>query len=69
MSERKFKFAFNGMTLESQDKYFVDKYGNRYMLFSDGNGNKFKIKRDDLIIDMGTGECRQRHKEMDIIEA
>jgi hypothetical protein len=36
------------------------------MKFSDGNGNSFRIKRDDLIINLETGECRPRIKEISI---
>ena len=67
MEDKKFTFVFDGMTLRSEDKYFVDKYGNRYMLFSDGNGNNFKLKRDDLIINLETGECKQRIKEINLV--
>ncbi len=68
MEENKFKFVFDGVILTSQDKYFVDKYGNRYMIFSDGNGNSFKIKRDDLTINLETGECKPRIKEISIVK-
>lgn len=59
-----FTFVFNGATLKSPDRYVVDQYGNRFMIFSDGNGGKFKISRDSLTIDMQTGNCVQRNKEI-----
>lgn len=59
-----FTFVFNGTMLKSEDKYFVDQYGNRFMIFSDGNGGKFRISRDSLTIDMQTGQCVQRNKEI-----
>lgn len=68
MEERKFIFVFDGTTLASPDKYFVDRYGNRYMLFSDANGNKFKVKRDDLVINIETGECKPRIKEINLVK-
>jgi hypothetical protein len=63
-----FTFVLDGMTLKSEDKYFVDKYGNRYMKFSDGNGNNFKVRRDDLIINLETGECKSRLKEINLVK-
>ena len=69
MEEKKFTFVFDEMRLVSEDKYFVDQYGNRHMLFSDGNGNNFKIRRDDLIINLETGECKARIKEIKLIRA
>jgi len=68
MEDKKFTFVFNGTTLTSPDKYFVDKYGNRYMIFSDGGGNQFKIRRDDLVIDLYTGKCISRLKEISMIK-
>ena len=63
-----FTFIFNGMTLKSPDKYMVDQYGNRFMIFSDGNGHKFKISRDALEINMETGQCVQRNKEINVVK-
>ncbi|MDD5416919.1 MAG: hypothetical protein PHU12_03005 [Candidatus Aenigmarchaeota archaeon] len=63
-----FTFVFNEQTLVSPDKYVVDQYGNRYMIFSDGNGGKFKICRDQLIINMETGQCVQRNKEINVMK-
>lgn len=63
-----FTFVFNSMTLKSPDKYMVDQFGNRFMIFSDGNGNRFKISRDALEIDMRTGMCKQRNNEINVIE-
>lgn len=59
-----FTFVFNGQTLKSPDKYLVDQYGNRFMVFADATGNKFKICRDSLTIDMATGQCVQRNKDI-----
>ncbi len=64
-----FKFVFNGQTLISPDRYVVDGYGNRYMIFSDTSGSKFKIRRDDLQIDMNTGICTQRNREINVMRA
>lgn len=63
-----FTFTFNGTRLTSPDKYVVDQYGNRFMVFSDGNGNKFKISRDSLEINMETGMCSQRNKEINVVK-
>ncbi len=63
-----FTLTLNGQILKSPDKYVVDNYGNRYMIFSDGSGNKFKISRDQLIIDMTTGACKQRNKEINVLK-
>lgn len=62
-----FTLLFNNSNLTSPDKYVVDQYGNRYMVFSDAAGNKFKIRRDDIIIDMGTGKCTSRHKTLNAL--
>jgi len=63
-----FTFVFNGTTLTSPDRYMVDDYGNRFMIFSDGNGNRFKISRDAFEINMETGICTQRNKEIRVVK-
>jgi len=63
-----FTFIFEGKTLTSPDKYMLDQFRNRFMVFSDGNGNKFKIPRDSLEIDMGTGICTARNNEIAVVK-
>jgi len=59
-----FTFVYNGQTLTSPDRYLTDQYGNRFMIFSDASGSKFKISRDALNIDMQTGQCVQRNRDI-----
>lgn len=68
MEEKQFTFVFNGATLMNPNKYVVDQYGNRYMIFVDDAGNKFKIRRDDLNIDMESGKCVQRNKAINVVK-
>ena len=67
MEEKQFTFVFNGETLTNPNKYIVDQYGNRYMVFTNSTGSKFKIRRDDLMIDMTTGKCTQRNKVINVM--
>jgi hypothetical protein len=69
MEEKQFTFVHNGVTLTNPNKYIVDQYGNRYMMFTDASGNKFKIRRDDLNIDMATGKCTPRNKVVNVMKA
>jgi len=63
-----FTFVFEGKALKSPDRYKVDQYGNRFMIFSDGNGNKFQISRDALDINVETRICTQRNKEIHVVK-
>ncbi len=63
-----FTFVFEGKTLTSPDKYMLDEYRNRFMIFSDTAGNKFKISRDALEINLETGTCSSRNNEINVIE-
>jgi len=61
-----FTFVFQGMKLTSPDRYIVDQYGNRFMVFEDIRGNKFQISRDELVIDMATGNCTKKNNEVNV---
>ena len=63
-----FTFIFEGKSLTSPDKYMLDQFGNRFMIFSDGNGNRFKIPRDDLEINMENGMCTSRKNEVNVLK-
>ncbi|MBU3896953.1 MAG: hypothetical protein KJ697_03410 [Nanoarchaeota archaeon] len=61
MEEKKFTLVLDEKTLTSPDRYGVDQFGNRFMMFTDSAGNKTRVRRDDMIIDMETGICKQRN--------
>jgi|GEM_PF-3657038 hypothetical protein len=57
--EKTFVLFVNGEEFISPDKYFVDFYGNRYMIFEGKNSaHKIKVYRDDLEIDLSSGKCK-----------
>ncbi|MBU5574902.1 MAG: hypothetical protein QXF15_01935 [Candidatus Aenigmatarchaeota archaeon] len=59
IEEKQFILILNGEEFISPDKYVVDFYGNRYMIFeSKSRAFKIKVYRDDLEIDMVTGKCK-----------
>ena len=56
--DKAFVLVYNGVKLTNNNRYTVDQYGNRFMVFKDSGGNTVKFYRDDLVIDHATGDCK-----------
>ena len=52
--------VWDGSRFTSPNRVRIDKYGNRYMDFSDGRGTVIVWRRDDLEIDHDSGNCKPR---------
>lgn len=51
---------WQGARFVNPNKVRIDRYGNRYMDFSDGNGTVLVWRRDDLDINHENGACKPR---------